>query len=185
MSREELTPEELARQQKVDTAIFDLVNSLNPGQPLAWDIEDISVIRDEIAELLVRKGCCTEHEFYPYLELYDPDKPWLSHQSVDVWICCDDDEMDAAFHYTTSLSNCNIDYDEGDGTMFDVRDISIPGEMTPAVKWTTTTGQYGSVTSEDTSGREAHAAIIRYAIEQGWLHQDGLTDPEKEPEEAE
>lgn len=178
MSREELTPKELARQQKVDTAIFDLVNSLNPGQPLAWDIEDISVIRDEIAVLLVRKGCCTEHEFYPYLELYDPDKPWLSHQSVDVWTCCDDDEMEAAFSYSVNLGNCNIDYPEDDGTMFDVRDIPLAEGMAPANTWRTTTTTHGSITSEDSAGREAHAAIIRHAIEQGWLTQEGLNLPE-------
>ncbi|MBE7474285.1 MAG: hypothetical protein HS114_34580 [Anaerolineales bacterium] len=185
MSQPELTAVELARQNGVDTAIFELVNELNPGQPLQWDIEDIGAIRDEIAALLVRKGCCTLHEFYPYLELYDEDKPFLTHQEVEVWACCDDDDMLAAFHYSTDLGNCNIDNDEGDGTMFDVRDIPLAEGMTPAVKWTTTTGQHGSITSEDTSGREAHAAIIRHAIEQGWLTQDGLTIPEGDVPEGE
>lgn len=178
MSRQELTLAELQRQNTVDEAIFHLVNSLNPGPNLEWDIEDIGAIRDEVAALLVRKGCCTEHEFYPYLELYDPDKPFLSHQGVDVWTCCDDDDMQATFHYSTSLDNCNIDNDDGFGSMFDVRDIPLAEGMTPANTWTTTTSEHGSISSEDTAGREAHAAIIRYAIEKGWLTQKGLeVDP--------
>ncbi|MCQ3980733.1 MAG: hypothetical protein DPW09_45615, partial [Anaerolineae bacterium] len=104
----------------------------------------------------------------------DEDAPFVFHQGVTIWTCVDDDDMAAAFHYTTNLDNANIDYDEGDGTQFDVRDIPHPPEMTPAVTWKTTTSDYGSITSEDSGGREAHAALIRYAIEQGWLTQDGL-----------
>jgi hypothetical protein len=182
VSRQELTAEELERQQEIDTAIFDLVNDLNPGEPLEWDIEDIGAIRDEIAALLVRKGCCTAHEFYPYLEINeeeDPDKPFLSHQGVDVWTCVDDDEMEASFHYSTSLDFCNIDNFDAFDHQFDVRDIPLAEGMTPAHTWKETRiNQFHGSSSEETTGREAHAAIIRYAIEQGWLTQDGLNVPE-------
>lgn len=178
-----LTNAEAERQDIVDNAIMELIEQLNPGEPLEWDIEDIATVRAEIAAILVKKGRCTEHEFYPYLEINrdedDPDKPFLSYQGVDVWICWDDDEMQAAFHYTTDLGNGNIDNDDCNGTMFDVREIPHPDSLESAVTWRTTTSEYGSISSEDTAGRDAHANIIRFAIAAGWLTQDGLKLPEE------
>lgn len=180
MSWEELTLAELQRQNTVDEAIFHLVNSLNPGPNLEWDIEDIGAIRDEVAALLVRKGVCTAHEFYPYLELYDPDKPWLSYLGVDVWICVDDDDFEASFHYTTDLSNANIDNPEPyEDTQFDVREIPHYDDIPPASIWTEIKGEHGRISSESSNGREAHEAIIRYAIEQHWLTEAGLKVPDE------
>ncbi|MBE7553136.1 MAG: hypothetical protein HS126_18845 [Anaerolineales bacterium] len=110
----------------------------------------------------------------------DPNKPFLEHQGVTVWTCVDDDDMEANFHYTTNLGNANTDNPEPyEDTQFDVRDIPLAEGMTPANTWTTTKSEYGSISSEDTAGREAHAAIIRYAIDRGWLTQDGLKEDEE------
>ncbi len=65
----ELTDQQIARQDFVDNAIYDLINELIPfDKEMDWDINAIGEIRDAIQAQLVRRGFCTEQEFYPYIE---------------------------------------------------------------------------------------------------------------------
>ena len=65
----ELTDHQIARQDFVDNAIFDLINELIPSdKEMEWDIEVIGEVRDVIQAMLVGRGICTEQEFYPYIE---------------------------------------------------------------------------------------------------------------------
>uniref|UniRef100_UPI0032047091 hypothetical protein n=1 Tax=Listeria welshimeri TaxID=1643 RepID=UPI0032047091 len=80
--QQELTLKQIERQDKVDNAIYHLVNDLTPSRYLAdeleWDISWISEIRGQIQDILIE---CLEvkseevdnfkMEFYPYLELDD------------------------------------------------------------------------------------------------------------------
>ena len=65
----ELTKQQIERQDFVDNAIFELINELIPSdKEMEWDIEVIGEIRDVIQSQLVKRGFCTEQEFYPYIE---------------------------------------------------------------------------------------------------------------------
>ena len=65
----ELTKKQIEREDFVDNAIFDLLETLNPtNQKLDWDIEMISAIRDMISDYFVDIEICTEQDFYPYIE---------------------------------------------------------------------------------------------------------------------
>ena len=65
----ELTDQQIARQDFVDNAIYDLINELIPSdKEMEWDIEVIGEVRDVIQAMLVGRGICTEQEFYPYIE---------------------------------------------------------------------------------------------------------------------
>jgi len=64
-----LTKKQIERQDFVDNAIFDLLETLNPTQKqLDWDIEMISAIRDMISDYFDDIEICKEQEFYPYIE---------------------------------------------------------------------------------------------------------------------
>jgi len=66
----ELTDNQIERQDFVDNAIFNLIQSLNTtDKAINWDIEMIGDIRDVIAEWMVERLKITdEQNFYPYLE---------------------------------------------------------------------------------------------------------------------
>ncbi len=65
----ELTDQQIARQDFVDNAIYDLINELIPSdKEMEWNIEVISEVRDAIQTMLVGRCICTEQEFYPYIE---------------------------------------------------------------------------------------------------------------------
>jgi hypothetical protein len=80
----ELTRTELDQQDEVDNAIHNLIEDLatpfmegtpgfNPDDPVEWDIEDISNIREAVQDVLVKKlKVCTEMQFYPYRVLRQP-----------------------------------------------------------------------------------------------------------------
>jgi hypothetical protein len=70
MDENELTQQQITRQDFVANAIFSLIQSINPGnKEIEWDIEIIGEIRDVLKEWLVDKlNLTTEQEFYPYLE---------------------------------------------------------------------------------------------------------------------
>ena len=65
----ELTDEEIKRQDFVDNAIFDMIRALNPtNKEIEWDIEMIGEVRDEISEWIVsRLKLCPEQKFYPFI----------------------------------------------------------------------------------------------------------------------
>jgi len=64
----ELTDQQIARQDYVDNAIYDLINELIASdKEMDWDIEIIGEVRDAVRALLVERGLCTEQEFYPYI----------------------------------------------------------------------------------------------------------------------
>lgn len=66
---DELTNEQLQRQDFVDNAIFDLIQSLIPREEeLEWDVEIVANVRDCIGSWVVeRKNVCHQMWFYPYL----------------------------------------------------------------------------------------------------------------------
>jgi hypothetical protein len=70
MNQKGLTQQQITQQDFVDSAIFNLLQSLNPtDKEIQWDIEMIGYMRDVVKECLVDKLCLmTEQEFYPYLE---------------------------------------------------------------------------------------------------------------------
>ena len=64
----ELTKKQIERQDFVDNAIFDLLETLNPtNKQLDWNIEIIATIRDMISAYFVDIEICKEQEFYPYI----------------------------------------------------------------------------------------------------------------------
>jgi hypothetical protein len=69
----QLTDEELARQDFVDNAIYDLINTVNPVETeIDWDIEIIGEVRDKINFWLTnRLGICSEQEFYPFIGIHE------------------------------------------------------------------------------------------------------------------
>jgi len=65
----ELTKKQIERQDFVDNAIFDLLETLNPtSKQLDWDIEVIGEIRDKICDYFIDTDICKEQEFYPYID---------------------------------------------------------------------------------------------------------------------
>ena len=66
----ELTDKQIDRQDFVDNAIFNLIQSLNTtDKAINWDIEMIGGIRDVITEWMIERLKITdEQKFYPYLE---------------------------------------------------------------------------------------------------------------------
>ncbi len=65
----ELTDQQLERQDFVDNATFDYINSLIPNdKEIEWDIDSIAQVRDKVWDVLKYRNICTEQEFYPYIE---------------------------------------------------------------------------------------------------------------------
>ena len=65
----ELTKTQIERQDFVDNAIFDLLETLNPtDNTLNWDIEIIGTIRDLISNYFFDNGICSEQKFYPFIK---------------------------------------------------------------------------------------------------------------------
>lgn len=67
---DELTDEQLERQDFVDNAIFSLIQQMNPtNRVIDWNIEMIGEIRDNIRYWFVeRLKVCEEMTFYPYIK---------------------------------------------------------------------------------------------------------------------
>ncbi len=68
--KNELTKNQLKRQDFVDNTIHELLRSLNPSQEeIEWNIELIGEIRDVVRQVLVEHLEVTdEMTFYPYIE---------------------------------------------------------------------------------------------------------------------
>jgi hypothetical protein len=65
----ELTYRQIERQDFVDNAVFELLQTVIPnGKKLDWDIEIIADVRDMIRMHFVGKKFCTGQELYPYIE---------------------------------------------------------------------------------------------------------------------
>ena len=69
----QLTEEEIAKQDFVDNAIYDLINKITPSEKrIEWDIEIIGEVRDKINYWLTnRLKICSEQEFYPFIEIHE------------------------------------------------------------------------------------------------------------------
>ena len=62
----ELTDEQIARQDLVDNAIFNLLNEINPTKvELDWNIELIGNVRDCIQKEFEERNICSTQDFYP------------------------------------------------------------------------------------------------------------------------
>lgn len=68
---EALTKRQLERQDKVDNAVFDLINALNPTRKkIGWNIEFIAYVRDSIEGLFVKRmEICDKQKFYPSIKI--------------------------------------------------------------------------------------------------------------------
>jgi len=66
----ELTDKQIERQDFVDNAIFNLIQSLNTtDKAINWDIEMIGDVRDIVREWMVERLKITdEQDFYPWVE---------------------------------------------------------------------------------------------------------------------
>jgi hypothetical protein len=65
----ELNKKQIERQDFVDNAIFELLQTINPtDKELCWDIEMIADIRDTIQYYIIKRINCSEQEFYPFIE---------------------------------------------------------------------------------------------------------------------
>ena len=66
----ELTNEQLSRQDYVDGEIYQLIRTLNPTKKsIDWNIEMIGEIRDSIQDWIVdRLRLSSEQGFYPFIE---------------------------------------------------------------------------------------------------------------------
>ena len=66
----ELTDKQIHRQDFVDNAIFQLIQTVNPtDRSIGWNIEMIGEIRDVIREWIVERMKMTdEQNFYSYLD---------------------------------------------------------------------------------------------------------------------
>jgi len=63
---EEMTDEQLRRQDLVDNAVFCLIQKTNPtNKSIPWDIEMIGNIRDSLVQELENKLGINEFEIYP------------------------------------------------------------------------------------------------------------------------
>lgn len=64
----ELSDDQILRQDFVDNAIYQLIESVNPSDSaINWDIEIIEEIRNIIREFLVYKMAVTDpQKFYPF-----------------------------------------------------------------------------------------------------------------------
>ena len=66
-----LTNEQIRRQDWVDNQIHELCDNVIPHDKfdgnLEWDIALIGGVRDIIGNYLVKKGVCTDAEFYPHI----------------------------------------------------------------------------------------------------------------------
>jgi len=73
---DELTRNQIIRQDFVDNSIYDLINLIKPtSKPIDWNIELIGVVRDSLKSVIVdRLYICNEMEFYPFIE----DEIWKS-----------------------------------------------------------------------------------------------------------
>ena len=67
---EELTEEQIKRQDSVDNAIYQLIQELNPtADEIRWDIEMIGEVRDVIEDWIVERLKITdEQNFYPWVK---------------------------------------------------------------------------------------------------------------------
>ena len=66
----ELTDNQIEKQDFVDNAIFNLIQSLNTtDKAINWDIEMIGDVRDIVREWMVERLKITdEQDFYPWVE---------------------------------------------------------------------------------------------------------------------
>lgn len=61
------TEQETDRQDRVDTAIAEMIKEVTPIGYFDWDMEIIGAIRDVIASyVVIQKRWMTEQQFYPY-----------------------------------------------------------------------------------------------------------------------
>ena len=65
---QELTAEQIERQDYVDNEIHSMMCELSGNDDLEWNIEPIAEIREIIYEYLEKEGVMSEMDFYPYME---------------------------------------------------------------------------------------------------------------------
>ncbi len=94
-------------------------------------------------------------------EWVDPEI-FVEHLGVTVYHCYTGQDMVSNFFYTVDPANSSTDNDDGSGTQFDVSDI------------------YGATDIRFADDETA----IRYAIEAGWLTEEGLTVRQADVPEA-
>ncbi|MGI9307282.1 MAG: hypothetical protein ACR2P5_08285 [Gammaproteobacteria bacterium] len=71
--QDELTREQIERQDFVDNEIFALLQELAPaGAKMEWDIEAIGDVRDAVCDIIVhRRKLMSERDFYGFIDIPD------------------------------------------------------------------------------------------------------------------
>lgn len=65
----ELTKEQIERQDFVDNATFNFINSIIPNEnQIEWDIDSIAQVREKVWDVIKFRNICSEQEFYPFIE---------------------------------------------------------------------------------------------------------------------
>jgi hypothetical protein len=65
----ELTKEQIERQDFVDNATFNFINSIIPNEnQIQWDIDSIAQVREKVWDVIKFRNICSEQEFYPFIE---------------------------------------------------------------------------------------------------------------------
>ena len=65
----ELSKEQIRRQDFVDNATHEFINSLIPNEKqIDWDMESIAQVRNAVCKVLIEKHICTEQDFYPFVK---------------------------------------------------------------------------------------------------------------------
>lgn len=65
----ELTKEQIDRQDFVDNATFNFINSIIPNEnQIEWDIDSIAQVREKVWDVIKFRNICSEQEFYPFIE---------------------------------------------------------------------------------------------------------------------
>ena len=65
----ELTKEQIERQDFVDNATFNFINSIIPNEnQIQWDIDSIAQVREKVWDVIKFRNICSEQDFYPFIE---------------------------------------------------------------------------------------------------------------------
>lgn len=64
-----LTKEQIERQDFVDNATFNFINSIIPNEnQIQWNIDSIAQVREKVWDVIKFRNICSEQEFYPFIE---------------------------------------------------------------------------------------------------------------------
>ena len=63
--KEELTDSQIAQQDRIDNACYDLIQEFEPGYQ--WDVEQVDIIRQALLDVLVLSCKQKQYDLYPWI----------------------------------------------------------------------------------------------------------------------